>query len=126
MGAAEQNVDRWLEALRHVVASLARGVDPHQWGGVGLVRDVADSGHTRCGWGSDWSGLARWQDARAEAFGDALRDEVGADALYSSTGQWVDGRYLVPMWRRIVAADPERARRTSTICGAKDYLFRLT
>jgi xylulokinase len=122
LGAAEQDVDRWLEALRHVVASLARGVDPHHWGGVGLSAMLPTLVTLDAAGGVTGPALT-WQDARAEAFGDALRDEVGADALYRRTGQWVDGRYLVPMWRRIVEADPERARRTSTICGAKDYLL---
>ena len=39
------------------------------------------------------------------------------------TGQWVDGRYLLPMFGRIARTDPARAAATTTIASAKDYLF---
>jgi len=43
--------------------------------------------------------------------------------LYRLTGQWVDGRYLLPMFGRIAGADPDRAAATTAIASAKDYLF---
>jgi sugar (pentulose or hexulose) kinase len=64
-----------------------------------------------------------WEDGRAEQFGTALRDGFGADELYRRTGQWVDGRYLVPMAQRLLAADPTRMAAARHLLGAKDYLF---
>ena len=37
-----------------------------------------------------------WEDDRADGDGERFREAAGADALYASTGQWVDGRYLLP------------------------------
>ncbi len=67
-----------------------------------------------------------WEDSRAEAQA-ALRDAFGAaaggDMLYQTTGQWVDGRYLLPMFLRLTEDEPDRAAATATLLGAKDYLF---
>jgi sugar (pentulose or hexulose) kinase len=64
-----------------------------------------------------------WQDSRADDLGDEFRARCGAAELYRLTGQWVDGRYLLPMFGRIADADPGRAAATSAIASAKDYLF---
>ena len=50
-----------------------------------------------------------WQDCRADDLGDEFRERCGAAELYRLTGQWVDGRYLLPMFGRI-AADRSRPR----------------
>ena len=63
-----------------------------------------------------------WEDGRAEHYGDRYRETLGADSLYRRTGQWVDGRYLLPMWERVRATDPERAARTAMLLGAKDFV----
>jgi sugar (pentulose or hexulose) kinase len=64
-----------------------------------------------------------WQDSRADDLGDELRERCGADRLYRLTGQWVDGRYLLPMFARLARQDPARAAATAVIASAKDYLF---
>jgi sugar (pentulose or hexulose) kinase len=64
-----------------------------------------------------------WEDARAEAEGTAMREAVGPDHVYRLTGQWVDGRYLLPMFAWIKQHDPQRAMSTASVCGAKDYLY---
>src|SRR4051794_30630651 len=64
-----------------------------------------------------------WEDARAEAEGEEFRTADGADDLYGRTGQWVDGRYLLPMVRWIERHDPDRAASTAVALGAKDFLF---
>ena len=64
-----------------------------------------------------------WQDSRADDLGDEFRERCGAAELYRLTGQWVDGRYLLPMFGRIATVDPARAAATATIASAKDYLF---
>jgi xylulokinase len=121
-GAAEQDPDQWIDAVRQVMRQLASELDTQRWGGVGLSAMLPtlvtlDAAKRPTG------PALTWQDARAAAYGDALRGEVGADELYRRTGQWVDGRYLVPMWRRIVEVDRGRADQTTTVCGAKDFLL---
>ena len=64
-----------------------------------------------------------WQDCRADDLGDEFRERCGAVGLYQLTGQWVDGRYLLPMFGRIAATDPARAAATAIIASAKDYLY---
>jgi gluconokinase/xylulokinase len=68
-----------------------------------------------------------WEDARAEPEGEALRARLDGDRLYALTGQWVDGRYLLPMFLRLARVAPRAARRARRLLGAKDWLFlRLT
>ncbi len=43
--------------------------------------------------------------------------------MYRRTGQWLDGRYLLPMFLRLAAAEPARAAATAAVLGAKDYFF---
>jgi gluconokinase/xylulokinase len=71
-------------------------------------------------------GLAiTWEDDRADDDGEAFREAAGAEALYRATGQWVDGRYLLPMLRWIDREEP--ARSPGLVLAAKDHLFhRLT
>jgi xylulokinase len=64
-----------------------------------------------------------WEDNRAQPQGDRLRSRCGPDELYRITGQWVDGRYLIPMFLRLVEAEPARAAATAWLLSAKDYLF---
>ena len=45
------------------------------------------------------------------------------DGDVAQTGQPLDGRYLLPMFAWMRTHDPERAARTTTVLGAKDYLF---
>jgi xylulokinase len=120
-GRAEQDPAHWLAALRSVTASLATAVDPARWAGIGLSAMLPTLVVTDDA-GEPVGPAITWEDNRAEAQGTRLRVAVGADDLYARTGQWVDGRYLLPvaMWLR-EAGDPRSAG--TTLVGAKDWLF---
>ena len=121
-GRGEQDPADWLSALAEVVADLTAQVPSDSWSGVGLsgmiptlvtLNDRAEP-----------NGPAiTWEDARAETEGEDLRNTIGGDDLYARTGQWVDGRYLLPMYRWIERHDPERTASTAAMLGAKDFLF---
>ena len=120
-GASEQSPHDWMTALRVAVADLLKVVDPLRWKGIGLsgmipTLVVADAG------GRVLAPAITWEDARAEAQGDALREAVGADPLYQRTGQWLDGRYLLPMAIRLATLDRLPGEATSLL-GAKDWLL---
>jgi sugar (pentulose or hexulose) kinase len=121
-GACEQDTGDWLTALRTVTAQLGEAVPARRWRGIGLsamIPTLVTAGPD----GRPTGPAITWQDSRADALGDEFRERCGADGLYRLTGQWVDGRYLLPMFGRLAAADPGRAAATATIASAKDYLF---
>lgn len=99
-GAAEQDPADWMSAVELVVAQLRGEVEAARWAGIGLsamlptlvLADVEGAAVGRA---------ITWEDARAEPQGDVLRERIGAATLYRRTGQWVDGRYLVPMHQRL-------------------------
>ncbi|MGZ4130832.1 MAG: xylulokinase [Actinomycetota bacterium] len=125
-GRAQQEPADWLAALRVVVAALAAEVGASTWEGIGLsgmlpTLVLADADLEAVG------PAITWEDDRAQDEGADFRAESGPDELYRRTGQWVDGRYLLPMWRWIERHEPERAARATQLLGAKDFLFaRLT
>jgi xylulokinase len=120
-GRAEQDPADWRNAVRSVVASLAAAVDPAAWAGIGLSAMIPTLVVTDDE-GRSLGPAISWEDNRAEAQGERLRGAVGADRLYARTGQWVDGRYLLPMAAWLRDADDARAGGTA-IAGAKDWLF---
>ena len=138
-GAAEQQPGDWLKAFTSVTLGLAQAVAAERWQAVGLsamlptlvLTDGVGAAATPGGIDAPSSrrhleplGPAiTWEDGRAEAEGSAFREGFGGDALYRRTGQWVDGRYLVPMALRLAAREPERVRAARYLLGAKDYLF---
>lgn len=125
-GRAEQDPAEWLQALREVVTSLAAEVASGRWGGIGLsgmipTLALADADLDPVG------PAITWEDGRAEEEGEAFRAGAGGDDIYRRTGQWVDGRYLLPIWRWIERHEPSRAAAAKHLLGAKDLLFaRLT
>jgi xylulokinase len=121
-GQAEQNPFDWLVAFREVVRELADDVPSASWSGIalsGMIPTLVTLGER----GEPTGPAITWEDVRAEDDARALRDDTGGEELYRRTGQWVDGRYLVPMYRWIERADRERAARTAIVMGAKDYVF---
>ena len=121
-GACEQNVADWQRAVERVVAQLAEVIPAWRWRAIGLSGMIP----TLVTLGPDGrpnGPVITWQDCRADDLGDEFRERCGAVGLYRLTGQWVDGRYLLPMFGRIAGADPARAAATATIASAKDYLF---
>jgi xylulokinase len=121
-GAAEQDPADWLAAIVTVAAELSRAVHPRTWHGIGLsamlpTLVLADEAGVPIG------PAITWEDARAEEYGDVLREAFGPDALYRRTGQWVDGRYLIPMATRLRDTDPGRFAGAARLLGAKDWIF---
>ena len=121
-GAAEQAPADWLSAVEAVAGQLGLVIAPERWRGIGLSAMIptlvtADAG------GEPTGPAVTWQDSRASRHGDDLRERFGAGALYVATGQWVDGRYLLPMFLRIAEEEPSRAAATTRLLAAKDYLF---
>jgi sugar (pentulose or hexulose) kinase len=121
-GAYEQDPGDWLYAVQQAVARLGEAVPVGRWRAIGLSGMLP----TLVTLGPDGqpNGPAiTWQDSRADDLGDEFRNRCGAAELYRLTGQWVDGRYLLPMFARIARVAPRRAAATATIASAKDYLF---
>lgn len=122
-GAAEQDPAGWLAALTVAVRDLAIVVPTGRWLGLGLSAMIPTL-VTIDRDGVPIGPALTWEDARAEDEGEAFRERVGAEALYRSTGQWVDGRYLLPMLLRLARVEPDRLTRTHLLLGAKDYLVQ--
>jgi len=138
-GSAEQDPRDWLTSLTWVTLELAQTVAAERWQAIGLsamlptlvLTDGTGAAATPGGAGAPSSrdpveplGPAiTWEDGRAETAGTAFREGLGGDALYRRTGQWVDGRYLIPMALRLAAQEPERISAARYLLGAKDYLF---
>ena len=135
-GAAEQDPADWIRAAEQVTRALAARVPPARWRGIGLTAMIpamvlADAA------GRPVGPAVTWEDSRAEPHAERLhhafraaaasgaRDggEDGRDLLYRRTGQWVDGRYLLPMFLRLAEAKPAFAARAATLLSAKDFLF---
>ncbi len=125
-GAAEQAPGDWMAAVVGALGELAQSTSAQEWIGIGLSAMLPtlvcldDAGEPV-------GPAVVWEDIRAEADACELAESHPEAAAYARTGQHLDARYLVPMYRRIVRRDPEAARRISRIAGAKDYVFaRLT
>ena len=121
-GAYEQDPGDWLLAVKQVMARLGETVPVGRWRAIGLsgmLPTLVTLGPD----GQPTGPAVTWQDARADDLGDEFRERCGGAELYRLTGQWVDGRYLLPMFGRITQVDPARAAATATIASAKDYLF---
>ena len=114
--------------MEQVTGELAADAPPRRWRAIGLSAMIpalvtADAA------GEPVGPAITWEDSRAEDQASRLRQtrgpgRQGGDALYQITGQWLDGRYLLPMFLRIREAEPDRAAATRGLLGAKDYLLR--
>jgi len=123
-GAAEQSPHDWEAALRKVLVELVSGAAPRQPAALGLTGMIPTM--VTLGEGGDPLGPAvTWEDNRAEPVGAMLRETVGGSRCYEVTGQWLDGRYLLPMFLGRASADPRWAAAARNLCSAKDYLFFL-
>ncbi len=121
-GAYEQETGDWLRAVSAVLARLGAVVPFGRWRAIGLSGMIP----TLVTIGADGRALGpaiTWQDSRADSVGDDFRSRCVASELYRLTGQWVDGRYLVPMFGRVAQDSASQACATRVIASAKDYLF---
>jgi xylulokinase len=121
-GAREQDPAHWRAAVTSALTQLGAAVPAGRWRGIGLSAMIPTL-VTLDAAGEPAGPAITWQDSRADEDGEELRERFGPDRLYRLTGQWVDGRYLLPMFARLAVAEPARARATTTIASAKDYLF---
>src|SRR5258708_24010313 len=120
--AAEQDPADWERAARRVAAHLADQVPATRWRAIGLSAMLP----TLVTVGPERYALGRaitWEDSRAEGHAVQLREACDGNQVYRRTGQWLDGRYLLPMFLRLAAAEPARAPATAAVLGAKDYFF---
>jgi len=122
LGAAEQAPQDWIAAAEAVAGQLGGQVPSRLWRGIGLSAMIPTL-VTVAADGDPTGPAITWQDSRADGQGDTLRELYGGDALYQATGQWVDGRYLLPMFLRVAREEPSRAAATARLIAAKDYLF---
>lgn len=116
-GAAEQSTADWWDALEQGIGALAGSVDPARWLAMGLSAMLPT-----LVMGDPSLPAVTWEDNRAEPEGREFVIAAGAESVYRTTGQRVDGRYLVPMAQRLIRlglADPSVA-----VMGAKDFLYR--
>ncbi|HEY1643426.1 MAG TPA: FGGY-family carbohydrate kinase [Streptosporangiaceae bacterium] len=121
-GACEQDPAAWLRATESVTDQISSVVPASRWRGIGLSGMIPTL--VTIGADAQPAGPAViWQDSRADALGEELRETCGGDWLYRLTGQWVDGRYLLPMFSQLAVREPARAAATVALASAKDYLF---
>jgi xylulokinase len=117
-GSAEQNPGDWLEACDLAIAALGRIIDPARWSAIGLsgmlptLVSLDDELHVV-------GPALTWEDGRAEADAERMLAQLGTATVYRTTGQRLDGRYLLPMHARRSSEYPDATR----VLGAKDYLL---
>jgi xylulokinase len=119
---AEQSPADWIAAAGRVIESMRQESSVADWvalGTSGMIPTLVTLDDARNPIGP----AITWEDARAEEEGVALRDAIGPERLYRLTGQWVDGRYLLPMFAWLRRHEPDRASSTASLCSAKDYLY---
>jgi xylulokinase len=121
-GRAEQDPRQWMRATVEVIRALAEEVAVRRWAGLGLSGMIptlvlADAR------GEPVGPAITWEDDRAQLEGEEFRAEHGADSVYGATGQWVDGRYLVPMFHRIERQALSHTADATQLLSAKDFLF---
>ena len=121
-GACEQAPQDWLTAVESVAGQLRHAAQPGRWRGIGLSAMIPTLVTARPG-GEPTGPAITWQDGRASARGEQLRERCGGERLYRATGQWMDGRYLLPMFLRVADDEPARAATVTGLLAAKDYLF---
>ncbi len=122
-GRAEQSPADWLGAAHAVLKQLSERTSAVGWEAIGLS-GMLPTLVTLDASGDPVGPAVTWEDTRAEAQGSKLRAMVGSEDLYRLTGQWVDGRYLLPVVMWLTQHEPERLTPTGQIRGAKDYLFQ--
>ncbi len=117
--AAEQDPGDWIRARDRVLADLATQTDPGRWGAIALSAMLPTLVELDPA-GRPLAPAITWEDGRADADGRRIAEIVGEALVYRTTGQRLDGRYLLPMHARLARAG---TRDDTTIAGAKDLLF---
>ncbi len=121
-GSSEQQPADWIDATIAIVGQIRAQTADAPWAVIGLS-GMLPTLVTVDAEGDPVGPAITWEDARADNQGDSFREAVGPRTLYEETGQWVDGRYLLPMLHRLGIAEPSRIAGSTMLLGAKDYLF---
>ena len=121
-GRAEQDPRDWQRAAARALGSLAAAVHPKRWVALGLSGMIPTLVLTDAD-GAPVRPAITWEDNRAEPQAERLRRTLGPAAVYATTGQWLDGRYLLPMFAWVREHEPTPTERVAHLAGAKDYLF---
>ena len=90
-GACEQAPQTWIMAVESVATQLRSAAAPRRWRGIGLSAMIPTLVIAQSD-GEPVGPAVTWQDSRADARGEQLREHYGGERLYRITGQWVDGR----------------------------------
>lgn len=115
-----------MAAVIGALGRLAAETDPNLWLGVGLSAMLPTLVRLD-GAGEAIGNAIVWEDSRAEAAAGELVQSESRATAYRNTGQLLDGRYLVPMARRLRSVGQTPDSPVDQIVGAKDYIFgRLT
>jgi len=122
-GRAEQDPEDWVAAALTALSTLAAATATARWGGIGLS-GMLPTLVTLDSEGRAIGPAFTWEDCRAQVEAGEIAAQIGEAALYGSTGQPLDGRYLLPLFAWLRRHDPQRASHTAVVCGAKDFLFR--
>jgi sugar (pentulose or hexulose) kinase len=134
-GSAEQDPRDWFTAFTWVTLRLAQTVAAERWQARGLsamlrtlvLTDGTGAAATPGGAGAPSSrpslGTARpghHLGRRPDGGGGhgVSRGARGRCHRYRRTGQWLDGRYLIPMALRLAAQEPERISAARYLLGA--------
>ena len=118
-GAAEQDPNDWIRARDMALLDLSSQTDATRWGVIALsamlptLVEIHPDGHAL-------SPAITWEDGRAESDAQRIIDDAGEAFIYRTTGQRLDGRYLLPMHNRLARSG---AHDDTIVSGAKDFLF---
>ena len=121
-GRAEQQASDWTAAAETALRELAAAVPPQSWAGIGLSGMIPTL-VTLDAAGKPVGPALTWEDCRAQEEAEQMSAALGAAAIYRTTGQPLDGRYLLPMVAWLGRHEPHWLARTALVAGAKDYLF---
>ncbi|CAN5256712.1 xylulokinase [soil metagenome] len=116
-GAAEHSTADWRTALESVLEALGRQTEPRQWLSIGLSAMLPTLVRLD-GRREPIEPAVTWEDNRAAAEAADFIAAHGLERIYRATGQYLDARYLLPMYDRCPVEG-------TTIAAAKDYLFLL-
>ncbi|WP_025155782.1 xylulokinase [Leifsonia aquatica] len=117
--AAEQDPADWIRARDRVLADLAAQTDPGRWGALALSAMLPTLVELDPA-GRPVAPAITWEDGRADPEARRIVAAAGEAVVYRTTGQRLDGRYLLPMHARLARAG---AHGDTTVAGAKDYVF---
>lgn len=123
---SEQDPAAWWDAARRSIRQALEGVPPEAVAAVGLTGQM----HGLVMLDAAWRVLRPailWNDGRAAAECEAIRQAVGADRLVARTGNDAFAGFTAPKLLWVRAHEPDVYARTAHVLLPKDYVrYRLT